>query len=249
MSSSDIVGRGKPLGGGRVILAHDSPGPKVTSVGALEMPDAGRWDEEACKEYFGRVLAKAQHKAQEIIAVALAEAEQVKARAYEEGRAEGYTQASGEVEAQMAEAARTLGQLLEGLRGQGGKLLAHQSADVAQLIRLAVAKAIGCELAEQRAEALSGLLIEALELIDSKRSLTLTIAPQDRELVESLLERATEEYGDLGQVRINESERIQGGVILESEAGLVDNTPDTRLAEVQAVLDQLSLDDDGRDPA
>ncbi|MFW5837906.1 MAG: FliH/SctL family protein, partial [Desulfovibrionaceae bacterium] len=108
------------------------------------------------------------------------------------------------------------------------------------LLRLAVEKVIAAAMTEDRAQLSANLLDEALERIDSRRELTVRCAPDDQELMEELLRQAQERHPDLANWKTRPDPDIQqGGVVLDSGVGLVDNSLQTRLNSVSFVFDQL----------
>lgn len=231
---------------GRVILPHDpAQGTKVVSVQDLEGPMARQamaFGEADAAAFLSRVRARATAKAREVIAQAMTEAEDIRRKAYAEGHEQGVSAGMAEISAQGEAIAQRLEALLETLRGQGRELLKRQAKDLTQLVRLAVERTLRCELNEKRAEVLESLLSQALDIVDSKRRLTIKVHPDDRPLVEPLMEQARANRPSIGDWRLTSSPDLAlGGLILESDDGLVDNSVETRFAEVENVLNQLSL--------
>lgn len=240
---------------GRVFLGTGVNGDGVSTVAQLENGRHHGWDDEAGRKYMERVRERAQAKAQEIMAKAMAEAQEIKRGAFEEGLREGLTAAAQEARALREQLAESLEKVLNALSSQGRKLYEHQARDIESLVCLAVERIVGLEISERRKEVLGTLLEQAVEAIEAKRKLTITVNPQDRELLGPLLEGVQAMNPGMAHWTIQDSPRIEPGSLkLETEEGLVENTMSTRRAEVEAVLSQLSLtaedvpeDDDAAD--
>lgn len=231
---------------GRVILSMSDGLPKVTSVQEIEGKKPPVWDEKAGEEYLSRVREKALAKAKDIMAQAMTEAEEIKSRAYEEGLAQGRDEALREAAARQSDMVKELEQTLAAVQSAGRQVFERQSADIVQLIRLAVERTLAVEMDQRRSEMLEGLLREALDLIDSQRNLTILVRPGERELLTPLLEAASDRHPSLSGWTIRESADVEpGGLWIESNDGIVDNTLNGRWAGVTQILDQLSLEREG----
>jgi len=157
MSSSETGGK---FYSGRVILGMDTPGPDVMTIQEMEGKKPPTWDEDSCSLLLERVRTKARDAAAEILGEARREAQALKEQARQEGLADGFAQAQSEVERQMREFGLTLGNILEAIQSQEVRVFEAQRQDFARLIRLAVQKAVGVEMAERRKEVLETLLHE-----------------------------------------------------------------------------------------
>ncbi len=227
---------------GRVILSMNDGLPKVTSVQEIEGRKPPVWDEKAGDEYLSRVRDKAMAKAREIMSQAMAEAENIRRKAYEEGLAQGREDALREAAARQSEMAEALAQTLSAIRSAGKQVFESQAADIVQLVRLAVERTLGVEMELRRSEMMESLLRESLDLIDSQRNLTILVRPGERELLAPLLEASRDRYPALSGWNIRESAEVEpGGLWIESNDGIVDNTLNGRWAGVTQILDQLTL--------
>lgn len=231
---------------GRVILSMSDGLPKVTSVQEIEGKKPPVWDEKAGEEYLSRVRDKAMAKATEIMAQAMADAEEIKRKAYEEGLAQGRSEALKEAAAKQSDMAEDLARTLSAIRSAGKQAFDRQAADIVQLIRLAVERTLAVEMDQRRAEMLENLLRESLDLIDSQLNLTILVRPGERELLTPLLEASRDRYPSLSGWTIRESADLEpGGLWIESNDGIVDNTLNGRWAGVTQILDQLTLEREG----
>jgi flagellar assembly protein FliH len=238
MSSSETGGK---FYSGRVILGMDTPGPDVMTIQEMEGKKPPTWDEDSCSLLLERVRTKARDAAAEILGEARREAQALKEQARQEGLADGFAQAQSEVERQMREFGLTLGNILEAIQSQEVRVFEAQRQDFARLIRLAVQKAVGVEMAERRKEVLETLLHEALERLESLRQITVRVAPEDVEGMELLLAQARAAFPRLEQWKTRGDKAVaSGGVILESRTGMIDNSLDARWKEVADILDRLA---------
>lgn len=228
---------------GRVIMGLDSNNnAQEMTLQEMEGKKKPTWDKDTDQEYFARVKVKAQDMAKTIITKAMAEAEQLKANAKTEGYAEGQAKAASENEQHMIGFSRQLGQTLTGIQEQTQSIVAAQSADVLSLALMVIEKALGVEMEERKQEILASLLDDALARLDSQTMLTVKVAPADQQLIAELLKQAQENYPDLVKWRIKADPAIDnGGVLLEAEDAMIDNTITSRWEGVEEILGQLAV--------
>lgn len=238
MSSSDAAEQ--KYFTGKVIMGVDTPGPDQMTLQEMEGKKRLSWDDSAGEELMRRVRARAQSMAKDLLVQAQAEAEQIKADAHDRGYQEGLQQAQAELDQALASVSQQFGDALASLQSQGRTLFSQQRQEIVGLINLAVNKLIGQAMEQERADVTGRLLEEALERIDSRRELTVRCSPDDQELLDELLRQARQDHPDLENWRIRADKAVQqGGVILDSGVGMVNNTLDARLQSVAAVFDQL----------
>ena len=227
---------------GRVFMGFSSPGPSEVTVG--ELRERGRGparDEKAEAEYQERVRERATLLAKDILIQALAEAEVLKKDAIERGLAEGKDQARAQMDKELAKQSEALAEALNAIREGGAALWDKHRQDIVTLTRLAVEKVLRIETSKAKEEILAGLLDQALETIDSQRDLVVRVHPDDEKLLEDLLGRAKTNHPALEQWRIKaDPDLAQGGLILESDQGMVDNTLEKRRQSIEPILDQLA---------
>jgi flagellar assembly protein FliH len=241
MSSSDPTFAGPFTG--RVFLGADAPGgTDTTTVQAIEGKKRLVWDTGMDREYQERVREKAAAAAREILAKAVQEADALRALAREEGLAEGLAQAQARTETELRNMAETVQAVCSAVADQGRVVWQARRQDFVALIRLAVEKTLGVELAERRQEILESLLAEALERLETQRQITVRVAPEDVKLVDRLLKIIQTDNPALHQWRIVPDASLgKGGVILETPEGKADNSLDGRFAGVEAILDQMTV--------
>lgn len=231
---------------GRVIMGMGGSGPsemRIEDMDSRRRPNV--WTAKTEEEYFRRVRDKAAAMAREVVDSAQAEIEQMRAKAREEGLAEGRAQAAAEKEQFLSAQAKALAQSMGTLCTGCESIWNEQRQELVTLVRLTVEKLLNIELAARRTEVLGSLLYQAVEAIDSTRGLAVVVAPADKELVEELLARAREENPRLAQFTVRtEADMSPGGLRLESEQGLVDNTLEGRWKVIEPILDQLAIAED-----
>lgn len=233
---------------GRVLVGAGPGGPgemRIEDMDSRRRP--GVWTTRTEEEYFRRVRERAAVMAREVVDAAQAEAEALRAGARQEGLAEGRAQAEQEKEKFLSTQAQALAASLDSLGAGCGNLWNQHRQELVTLVRLAVEKLLNIELSERRAEILANLLTQAVEAIDTTRGLTLAVSPGDKELVEELAARARAANPRLAQFTVRvEPGMAPGGLRLESEQGLVDNTLEGRWKAIEPILDQLAVAEDGQ---
>jgi flagellar assembly protein FliH len=203
------------------------------------------WSQHLEDEFFERVREKAALRAREILAQAQDEAEAIKDRAYREGLARGRQEAGREAERMRQELSERFEAFLSGLDQDKTSLMERYKQDIVSFISLAVNKVVQQELDENRCEVLRNLLNEALELVDREREVTLSVNPEDGDLVRELMEQARAGYPRLEHWQIKTTPKVQpGGVVLETAGSRIDNTIENRWQAVNEVLDQLAINGD-----
>lgn len=207
-----------------------------------DLSDMGRpaapWNEETEARYMEQVRERAQLMAREILAQALAEAEQIRQQA----RADGLADARGEIEARArAEAGKVsafLAQLRAALEAEKERVAGEHRQSLFRMLMLAFEKTLGVMLEEERERALHALFEEAVALLQTTGCITIHVCPADLELARGLVEKTRQERPDLPELRVCQcADQALGGVRIESGDGLVDNTIAARFEQVRAILD------------
>lgn len=233
---------------GRVIVGLGSNGPgemRIEDMDSRRRPNV--WTAKTEEEYFRRVRDRAAAMAREIVDSAQAEIEESRARAREQGLAEGRTQAAQEKEKFLSDQARSLAKSLGSLCTGCQNIWDEHRQELVTLVRLTVEKLLNIELAQRRVDILGNLLAQAVAAIDTTRGLTVVVSPVDRDLVEELVNRARAENPRLSQFTVRAEPALSpGGLRLESEQGLVDNTLEGRWKAIEPILDQLAIVEDGQ---
>ena len=230
---------------GKILLGTSSEGPTVVPLAELEGgSERLAWTQANTEDYKRRVRDKAAAMAKHILLEAQREARELKAQAKAEGHREGRELARRELELAREEMAVTLTGYLAAFQSGRGNLWKTQRQDIAALIQLAVEKAIHLEMSSRNREILEQLLDQAVDALDSRQRLVVRVHPGDEDNMLNLLRRARERHPDLGSWRVKTDPALHaGGLLLESDHGLVDNSVETRLAWIREVLDHLTFAD------
>lgn len=227
---------------GKVVMGMDTPGPDEMTIQEIEGKRKLIWDEKTDEEYLDRVRTRAQDMAKEIIQHAMLEAEGLRAAAAQEGYKEGKARADAEIQSQVQAMTQKMEDLLGQIGAQGNTIWQQRHDDLVALIKLAVAKTLGIEMEASRVQSLSSLLNQAVEHLESQRKLTIRCAPNDAETLDSMLKDIQNRNPSLRYWSIKPDPNVDaGGVIVEAEDGMVDNTVATRWAGVEPILDELAI--------
>ena len=230
---------------GKILLGTSSEGPTVVPLAELEGgSERLTWTQANTEDYKRRVRDKAAAMAKSILLEAQREARELKAQAKTEGHREGRELARRELELAREEMAVTLTGYLAAFQSGRGNLWNTQRQDIVTLIQLAVEKAVHLEMSSRNREILENLLDQAVDALDSRQRLIVRVHPGDEDNMLNLLRRARERHPDLGSWRVKTDPALHaGGLLLESDHGLVDNSVETRLAWIREVLDHLTFAD------
>lgn len=227
---------------GRVIIGMDSPGPDEMTVQEIEGKRKLMWDENVDQEYMDRVKTRAQNVAKDIIAKAMTEAEQIKAEAHSKGYEEGMVQARQVSEQHAEQLTQSFDALMTNLSAQGQNVWGTRRDDLVRLVHMVIEKTLAVEMETRRSEILLTLMNEAVDKLESMRSLVIRCSPADEALAGELMAAVQERNPGLKQWKIQPDASIQaGGVLVESDESRVDNTIDTRWSVVEPIISQLSL--------
>jgi len=229
-------------GNARVIMGVGTAGPSEMTVHEIEGTKTQTLDEQTELAFWARVRARAQVKAKEILGQAMLDAEAIREQARQEGLAQGLSDSRQSCQAEMGAMGGSLAALLEGLEADRMNLWTRHRQEFAALLRLAVEKTLHTELASRRQEVLANLMDQAIELLDTRRGFTVLVHPDDEQMVGVLLEEAKKAHPSLGLWRCRTDPAMTpGGVRLESEGGMVDNTLDTRFEQISDLLSRVEF--------
>lgn len=226
---------------GKVLMGMNTPGPDEMTIHELEGKRRLLWDDSTNEEYLERVKAKAQEKAKEIMLFAELEAEALRASAKHEGYQEGLEAAQADLQAHQQQMSAEVENILTQIGAQGSTVFEERRQDILALIKLAVEKTLAIELSEARTQSLENLLTEALDRIESQRQITIKCAPGDANDLEIFLKSIQERNPRLEYWTVKGDPALtDGGILLESADGKVDNSVASRWNGVEPILDQLA---------
>ncbi|KAF0235193.1 MAG: flagellar assembly protein [Desulfovibrionaceae bacterium] len=231
-------------GNARVVMGIGMAGPQEMTVNQIEGTKVQVLDQQTELDFWARVRAKAQAKAREILNQAMAEGELIKEQARQEGLAQGMADAHQSCQTEIAGLGSSLAGMLSGLEAERRVLWTRHRQEFAALLKLSVEKTLHTELSERRQEILGNLMDQAIELLDTRSGFTVLVHPGDEQSASLLLEEAKRAHPALGAWRIkSDPSMAPGGVRLESEAGVVDNTLDTRFEQISDLLERVEFAD------
>ncbi len=228
---------------GKIIMAAGTASRQEMTVD--EMTARGRqnlWNASVEKEYFERIRNKATMQAKHIFQKAQEEANKIKEDAYHQGYSEGIAQAQLQLDQANQEWAASLVQALEAVNHGCQGIWEYHRQDLVLLVRLVVEKALQINLNEHREEILTAYLDQAIGSLEGSRHYLLRVNPQDQEALESILLDARERHPSLKKWVVKGDPNMQaGGLLVETDHGMVDNTLEGRLSQLVPILDELEL--------
>jgi flagellar assembly protein FliH len=203
-----------------------------------------REEAENLKEEAEEVLKDAQARATAIEEGALAEAEALKAKAREEGYAEGVSRGSedgyeeGEKKgeetglAKHAEATARFEALFSAAIADKEAYFADREALLVELATRVAAKVIAREV-DTRTDHISHLLRQAVRRLNERSKLLVTLHPQDLELVSQARADGALSFSGVKQLEFVADEKmVQGGLRIQSGTQTLDATLDSQLTEI-----------------
>lgn len=202
------------------------------------------------------LLQKVRDEAKTIISNAHEEAEVVREKVYEEaakiretshkeGYENGLKNAQEEIEADRMLAIEQSQKLLEEARQTKLNMMKASESDMVRLAMAVAKKVIGGELTTNP-NIIVNVLREALGFLDQPGNVTVYVNPQDVERIFKVME--TESFTDIGsndmQINIYADDRITaGGCMLESDAGSADSRLETRIANMEKAVQEVTTDE------
>ncbi len=170
------------------------------------------------------------------------EAEELRQNAHNEGYQSGMEQAKEELHEFRLELGQSLGQLMRALEWQQNEILKKWRDDLVTLVQCAAQAGAGFILTREHKEIMRSLVFQSLDLLESRRSISLRVNPQDESQVTDLFRAARERYPELGQWIVTGDEKIErGGLVAESGSGSVDLKRENFRELVDGVLSHLAL--------
>ena len=234
---------------GRVFIGN-----KISELNDVENVRSRVWDEKDETEYLDRVRARATEKAKEILAQAEAEAAALRERARQEGYEEGVRVAEQELEELRSSMGDAVSAVLDSIRQESAAVSRAWRDDLAALVRIAVEKALGLTLSEERGKVLENLYHQALRTLENARTITVRVHPEDEAAIADIIALGQNSVNQAGQTEL-ESWRVKGdpsitpgGLVVECASSLADNTIESRTAAIESALAALSVPAQGSGP-
>ena len=170
------------------------------------------------------------------------EADQIKNQAHDEGFQEGMDQAGAELKEFRADMGNELAQLLRAVESELGRITAFWRDDLAELTRVAVQAGTGFFLQKEHERILTGLVQQAVNLLEEREVVSLRVNPEDESLVSDMFRAAREKAPELKQWIVNGDESIErGGLVAESGSGSVDLRRQNFQELVNSIMEHLAL--------
>lgn len=170
------------------------------------------------------------------------EAQALLSAAHEEGYKAGMDQAREELHEFRLELGQALGQLLRALEWRQKEILKDWRDDLVELVQCAAQAGAGYVLSKEHNSIMRGLVFQALDLLESRRSISIKVNPDDEPQVSGLFRAARERYPELGQWIVTGDEKIErGGLVAESGSGSADLKRENFRSMVEDVLSHLAL--------
>lgn len=226
---------------GKVVMGLHTPGPDEMTIQELEGKRRLLWDDSTNDEYLERVKEKAKEKAKEIMMFAELEAEAMRAAARHDGYQEGLEAAQSDLAAHQQQMSAEVENIITQIGSQGTTVFDERRQDIISLIKLAVEKTLAIELDESRTASLEALMVEALDRVESQRQIAIKCAPADAGELEIFIQSIQERNPRLKYWTVKGDPSItDGGILLESADGKVDNTIASRWEGVEPIFDKLA---------
>lgn len=170
------------------------------------------------------------------------QAEEIRKEAHDQGYKEGIEEAGRELQDFRLELGQALGTLLRALEWQQTEILKNWRDDLVTLVQCAAQAGAGFVLSREHEAIMRGLVFQALDLLESRRAISLRVNPTDEAQVADLFRAARERYPELGQWIVTGDEKIEkGGLIAESGSGSVDLKRENFREMVDGILAHLGL--------
>lgn len=178
------------------------------------------------------------------------EAEKIRESAHDEGYKAGMEQAARELHEFRADLGEALGVLLRAIERQRRDILEYWREDLAILTQCAAQAGAGLVLEESQNKVLHNLVFQALDLLESRKAISLRVNPSDEAAVSDMFRAARERFPELGQWIVTGDEKIEkGGLVAESGSGSVDLRRENFREMVDGVLAHLALPEGDSDSA
>lgn len=209
----------------------------------------------------GEALKAAGTAAQEQAAAELAaaraaheEAERIREAAHDEGFQAGMEQAGDELREFRADLGQSLAVVLRAIDVQRQAIGDSWREELVELVRTAVSAGTGWLLDKEHEAILRSLVLEALNLLEDRATVTVRVNPEDEATVSDMFMAARERAPELKQWIVNGDAAVErGGLVAESVSGSVDSRREHFRDLVDGILSHLALpvreDDEKEAPA
>jgi flagellar assembly protein FliH len=179
----------------------------------------------------------AQSIAEEVLARAQAEAEDVLHQARQQGYQEGYASGMAAAREELAPSASALAEALADVQAKRAEL-ADVVEDRAVLLGLRIAEKVVAGTIEVQPDRVIDVVRGALRCLVDRERVTVAVNTLDLELVREAVEPMLSTLGGIGHFEVQEDRRVpRGGAVVLSGAGEVDATLETKLERARQALE------------
>ncbi len=170
------------------------------------------------------------------------EAERIREAAHGEGFQAGMEQAGAELKEFRAELGQSLAVVLRAVDAQRNAICDSWRGELVELVRTAVAAGTGWLLDKEHDAVLRSLVLEALNLLEDRATVTVRVNPEDEATVGDMFMAARERVPELKQWIVNGDAAVErGGLVAESGSGSVDCRREHFRELVDGILVHLAL--------
>ncbi len=172
----------------------------------------------------------------------LAEAANIKDKAYDEGYTAGLHQAQLHLEEAKKEISQSVSNILLSMHGQCITIFNSWREDLVSLLHEAVETSTGYIMETEKKALLKNVLESSVNALLNTREYQVRANPNDALLLTEILEHAQNTLRQNHNWNLISDEQVEeGSVIVESPSGVIKNTNETRNNLVRQILDQLTL--------
>ena len=170
------------------------------------------------------------------------EAERIREAAHGEGFQAGMEQAGAELKEFRAELGQSLAVVLRAVDAQRNAICDSWRGELVELVRTAVTAGTGWLLDKEHDAVLRSLVLEALNLLEDRATVTVRVNPEDEATVGDMFMAARERVPELKQWIVNGDAAVErGGLVAESGSGSVDCRREHFRELVDGILVHLAL--------
>jgi flagellar assembly protein FliH len=202
-------------------------------------PDAFSFDQLPPEPAGARVASGLDPRsmAEDFMAAARAEADDLRHAARTQGYQEGYQAGMAAAREELAPATAALGEALVSAQQLGAETAEIVEARAVELA-LRIAEKVVAGTLEVQPERVVDVVRGALRCLVDRERVTVQVNTLDLELVREAVEPLTTTLGGIDSLEVQEDRRVsRGGALVLSAAGEVDATIETKLERVREVLE------------
>lgn len=212
------------------------------NLSGVERSASTNWTPEDEAEYLKRVRARAEEMAAGMLESARAEAENIRTKAYEEGYNKGLEDSQRELDEFRAGMADSVSAVLSTIEGQCSAIFDQWRDDLVGVTQLAVERATGVVLNEDRKKALEAVLGQTVGILEDRRELSIRVNPEDEPVIADIMGLTQNKFPDIKVWRVKPDPTITpGGMMVESSSSLADGRVESRKAAIDQVISRLTL--------